>query len=285
MSLKDKRAAIDPSHPEIAIARQCVLLELPRSSFYYRADRDPIAATYDDTLMRLLDEQFTEVPVYGVRRMTAWLQRKGHDVNPKRIRRLMRAMGLEPIYPKPRLSLRDKQNPVYPYLLRDISIDRVNQVWGVDITYLRLRKGFAYLVAIMDWYSRYVLSWGLSLTLEADFCVLALREALLRATPEIFNSDQGSQFTSDAFTAHLLAAGVRISMDGRGRAFDNIFTERLWRTVKYEEVFLKDYENVPVARDSLGRFFRFYNEERLHQSLGYVPPSEVYFARALSPTG
>ena len=276
---------IDLAHPELSIARQCALLALPRSSFYYRVERDPATAANDETLMRLLDEQFTETPVYGVRRMTAWLQRKGHEVNPKRIRRLMRHMGLEPIYPKPRLSQGNKQNPVYPYLLRDLSIVRVNQVWGTDITYLRLRKGFAYLVAIMDWYSRYVLSWGLSLTLEADFCVLALREALLRATPEIFNSDQGCQFTSEAFTAPLLAAGVRISMDGRGRAFDNIFTERLWRTVKYEEVFLKDYEDVPVARDSLGQFFRFYNEERLHQSLGYVPPSEVYFARALSPTG
>ena len=217
--------------------------------------------------------------------MTEWLRREGHDVNPKRVRRLMRVMGLEPIYPKPHLSLGDKRNPVYPYLLRDVPIVRVNQVWGTDITYLRLRKGFAYLVAVLDWYSRYVLSWGLSLTLDAEFCVSALKEALLRAKPEIFNSDQGSQFTSAAYTAPLPASGVRISMDGRGRAFDNIFTERLWRTVKYEEVFLKDYEDVGTAKDSLGRFFRFYNEERLHQSLGYVPPMEVYFAHELSPTG
>jgi putative transposase len=185
-------------------------------------------------------------------------------------------MGIEAIYPKPRLSIKDKEHRIYPYLLRDLEIDHADQVWAVDITYIRLRRGFAYLVAIMDWYSRYVLAWELSLTLEADFCLIALERALSRAIPEIFNTDQGSQFTSEAFTGRLEDAGIRISMDGRGRTFDNIMIERLWRSVKYEEVYLKDYENFIDARKGLAEYFLFYNNERPHQSLGYRPPVEIY---------
>jgi putative transposase len=185
-------------------------------------------------------------------------------------------MGIEAIYPKPRLSIKDKEHRIYPYLLRDMKIAHTDQVWATDITYIRLRRGFAYLVAVMDWYSRYVLAWELSLTLETDFCLIALNRALGRAIPEIFNTDQGSQFTSEAFTDRLKEAGVLISMDGRGRVFDNIMIERLWRSVKYEEVYLKDYENFIDARKGLVEYFLFYNNERPHQSLGYRPPVEIY---------
>ncbi len=226
--------------------------------------------------MRLLDEQYTRCPFYGVRRMTAWLQQQGHLVNEKRVRRLLRQLGLLAVYPKPRLSPPAQGAPVYPYLLRDVAIDRVNQVWSTDITYIRLLAGFVYLVAIMDWHSRYVLAWEVSMSLESSFCVAALDRALLVAQPEIFNSDQGAQFTSVAFTGRLLAAGIQISMDGRGRALDNIFVERLWRSVKYEEVYLKDYRHVPEARTGLAGYFAFYNGERLHQSLNYQTPAAVY---------
>lgn len=193
-----------------------------------------------------------------------------------RVRRLMRFMGIEAIYPKPRLSIKDQEHRIYPYLLRDLVIDHPDQVWAADITYIRLRRGFAYLVAIMDWYSRYVLAWELSLTLEADFCLIALNRALQNAMPEIFNTDQGSQFTSEAFTKVLKYAGILISMDGRGRTFDNIMIERLWRSVKYEEVYLKDYENFVDARKGLAEYFLFYNTERPHQSLGSRSPVEIY---------
>lgn len=227
--------------------------------------------------MRLLDEQYTRTPFYGVRRMCWWLIQKGHLVNPKRVRRLLRQMGLEAIYAKPRLSMPAPGHRIYPYLLRGLPIVRPNQVWGTDITYIRLRRGFAYLTAIMDWFSRYVLSWELSVTLDVSFCVTALEWALKSDRPEIFNSDQGSQFTSEQFTDLLLAHDVEISMDGRGRALDNIFVERLWRTVKYEEVYLKDYEDVREAVENLRSYFLFYNCERMHQSLGYQTPAQVYF--------
>lgn len=230
--------------------------------------------------MKEIDEQYTRTPCYGVPRMTAHLRRQGRRVNPKRTRRLMRQMGLEAIYPKPRLSRPERAHPTYPYLLRNVAIRRADQVWGTDITYIRLRGGFVYLTAIMDWHSRYVLSWELSNTLDASFCVSALERALRRSTPEIFNSDQGAQFTSEAFTGLLKEAGVRISMDGRGRAFDNIFFERLWRTVKYEEVYLKDYRSMAEARENLRQYFRFYNTQRPHQSLAYRTPAEVYFDKA-----
>jgi len=228
-------------------------------------------------LMRRMDEQYTLMPYYGSRRMTAWLRRVGHDVNRKRVSRLMRLMGLEAIYPKPDLSKPSPGHKIYPYLLRGVQIVRRDQVWSTDITYIRMRGGFLYLVAIIDWHSRYVLAWELSNTLSMDFCLATLERALRRGCPEIFNTDQGSQFTSEAFTSLLLAAGARISMDGRGRALDNIFIERLWRSVKYEEVYPKDYESVAVALASLAAYFKLYNTERLHQSLGYRTPEEVYF--------
>jgi len=244
-----------------------------RAHLYY----EPRAETVENLLlMRLLDEQYTRCPFYGVRRMTAWLERQGHEVNAKRVRRLLRKMGLLAIYPKPSLSQPGAGAQVYPYLLRGVEIARVNQVWSTDITYIRLLSGFIYLVAIMDWYSRYVLAWEVSNTLESSFCVAALDRALLVAQPEIFNSDQGAQFTSLSFTGRLVARGIQISMDGKGRALDNIFVERLWRSVKYEEVYLKDYRHVPDAIGGLRGYFQFYNGERLHQSLAYQTPAAVY---------
>lgn len=264
---------VEPHHEQISLRRQCQLLGLTRASLYY----EPPAETVENLeLMRLLDEQYTRCPFYGVRRMTAWLQQRGYVVNEKRVRRLLRKMGLLAVYPKPRLSQPTPGAQVYPYLLREVAITRVNQVWSTDITYVRLLTGFIYLVAIIDWYSRYVLAWEVSNTLESSFCVAALDRALLVAQPEIFNSDQGAQFTSQGFTGTLLAYGIQISMDGRGRALDNIFVERLWRSVKYEEVYLKDYRHVPEAVSGLGGYFRFYNDERLHQSLDYQTPGAVY---------
>jgi putative transposase len=227
--------------------------------------------------MRLIDEEYTRHPFYGVRRMTAWLRRQDYTVNPKRIRRLMRIMGLVAIYPKPHLSQAIQEHEKFPYLLRDIEIVRPDQVWCTDITYIRMVQGFVYLVVMMDWYSRYVLSWAISTTMESTFWVEALQHALYRATPEIFNSDQGPQFTSREFTGSLQKAGIAISMDGRGRVYDNIFIERLWRSVKYEEVYLNDYASVKTARSRLGGYFDYYNTERPHQALDYNTPAEVYF--------
>ena len=228
--------------------------------------------------MWLLDEQYTKTPFYGSPRMTAWLNQQGYAVNHKRVERLMEIIGLQAIYPKPNLSKPAPGHKIYPYLLRDVKIERVDQVWSCDITYIRMSNGFIYLMAVLDWYSRYVLSWSISISLEADFCLEALDTALRRGHPQIFNTDQGSQFTSDAFTGRLVKAGIDVSMDGRGRALDNIFVERLWRTVKYEEVYLKSYESVPEAIASLRAYLRFYNEERLHQSLGYRTPAAIYAA-------
>ena len=235
--------------------------------------------------MVLIDEQYVKTPFYGVDRMTAWLRREGHPVNPKRVRRLMRQMGLEAIYPRRRrgLSVPDKEHRIYPYLLKEVAVVRPDQVWAADITYVRMYHGWLYLVAIMDWFSRYVIAWELSVTLEPAFCVTALERALRDRRPEIFNTDQGSQFTGVDFLEPLQVAGVRISMDGKGRVFDNIFVERLWRTVKVEEVYLRDYQTVAEATLSLGRYFAFYNHERLHQALGYRTPAEVYRAAAGPP--
>lgn len=258
----------------ISISRQCQLLGLARSSYYYEAVPES-QANLD--LMRFLDEQFTATPFLGSRRMVAWLwEYQKLTVNRKRIQRLMRIMRLEVIYPKPRLTLRDQHHKVFPYLLRGVIIDRVDQVWSTDITYIRTLHGFLYLTAIMDWHSRYVLAWELSNTLDAGFCVSTLERALRRSRPEIFNTDQGCQFTCNDFISPLEAAGIRISMDGRGRALDNIFSERLWRTVKYEEVYLKDYASGSDAFDGLKAYFEFYNCVRLHQSLGYRTPESVY---------
>jgi putative transposase len=228
--------------------------------------------------MSLIDEQYMRTPFYGVDKMTVWLRREGHVVNPKRVRSLMRQMALEAIYPRRKrgLSVPGKGHKIYSYLLQDLAITRPDQVGATDITYVRLYRGWLYLMAIMDWFSRYVVGWEVSVSLEADFCVSALEQALSRAKPEILNSDQGSQFTSVDFINPLEAAGVQISMDGKGRVFDNIFVERLWRTVKVEEVYLRDYQTVAEARLSLGRYFAFYNHQRLHQALGYRTPAEVY---------
>ena len=260
---------------QLSVRTQCRLLGVNRSTLYYRQQG---VEQSDLEVMRLLDEQYTRTPQYGVERMTAWLKRKGLVIGHNRVRRLMRLMGLEAIYPKPRLSRPGgRENRKYPYLLRGLTIERPNHVWATDITYIRLWQGFVYLVAIMDWYSRYVLSWSLSVTLDAYFCLEALRQALGIARPEIFNTDQGSQFTGDEFIGVLREAGIAISMDGRGRVFDNIFVERLWRSVKYEEVYPKDYQTVDEARQNLTGYFHFYNYERLHQSLEYRTPAEVYF--------
>ena len=226
--------------------------------------------------MRLLDEQYTRTPFYGTRKMTAWLQIQGYAVNRKRVTRLLRLMGLEAIYQKPNLSNAEKRAQRYPYLLRHLPITHTNQVWSCDITYIRLQRGSMYLMAVIDWFSRYVLSWEVSITLDTSFCVEALDRALKIATPEIFNTDQGSQFTSHEFTDRLKAADIRISWDGRGRALDNIFVERLWRSVKYEEVYIKDYQSVPEAVSNLRDYFVFYNHDRLHQALDYETPAKVY---------
>ena len=212
--------------------------------------------------------------------MRAWLATQGVVVNPKRVSRLMELMGIEAVYPKPKLSQPGEGHKIYPYLLRGVTVERVNQVWSTDITYIRMAQGFVYLVAVMDWFSRFVLSWSLSLTMELDFCIEALKNALHRGRPEIFNSDQGSQFTSEKFSAELKARGIAVSMDGRGRCMDNIFIERLWRSLKYEEVYLKDYQSVTEARAGIEKYFRFYNQERLHQSLDYRTPAGIYLARA-----
>jgi putative transposase len=240
---------------------------------YYEPEAE---SAYNLKLMRLIDEQYTRTPFYGSRRMTEWLRRRGHAVNRKRIRRLMEVMGIEAIYARRNLSAPAPEHRIYPYLLRGVEIERVDQVWSTDITYIRMQRGFAYLVAVIDWYSRYVLSWELSQSLESEFCLRALEKSLLVSVPEVFNTDQGSQFTSTDFTQRLEQAGIAISMDGRGRALDNVFVERLWRTVKYEEVYLKDYTGFGHAIQELGCYFRFYNRERLHQALGYRTPEEVY---------
>ena len=226
--------------------------------------------------MRLIDAQYTRTPFYGSPRMTVWLKGQGHPVNEKRVARLMRRMGLEAIYPKKKTRAPAPGQRVYPYLLRNVTIARVNQVWSTDITYIGLRNGFIYLVAVMDWFSRYVLSWEVSNTMDTLFCLEALERALGTGKPQVFNSDQGVQFTSAAFTNRLEAEGVQISRDGRGRALDNVFVERLWRSVKYEEVYLKDYETVRTAVQGLEAYFQFYNAERPHQSLGYRTPAAVY---------
>lgn len=261
---------------EIPVSRQCELLSLSRASYYYKPWPD-VKDEYDRQLMRLIDEQYTRTPFYGSRKMTTCLKRQGYKVNRKRIRRLMEQLGLEAVYPKPNLSKGAKEHKKYPYLLRDVEITRRDQVWSTDITYIRLKQGFIYLVAVIDWYSRYVLSWEISTTLDKEFCMKALNKALESGTPEIFNTDQGVQFTSLDFTGRLEDAGIQISMDGRGRALDNVFVERLWRSVKYEEVYLKDYQDVRIAKDGLRNYFQFYNAERPHQSLGNETPSEVYY--------
>ena len=265
---------VEKDHPGLSITRQCELLTISRSSFYYTPrGEDP----WNLELMRLIDAQFLETPWYGARQMARHLCRQGHPVGRKRIRRLMQLMGLVPIYCKPRTSAPHPEHKVYPYLLRDLAIERPNQVWCADVTYIPLRRGFLYLVAIMDWASRRVLAWRLSNTLDVAFCVAALEDALAGfAAPDIFNTDQGSQFTSLAFTGRLEAAGIRISMDGKGRWMDNVFIERLWRSLKYECVYLNAFETGSQARAGIGRWITYYNTERPHSALGGRTPSEAY---------
>jgi putative transposase len=258
-----------------SLTRQCTLLGLSRSTFYYR----PTSPNAEDVLfMNLIDEQYTQTPFYGSRKMVVFLREEGYSVNRKRVQRLMRFMGIQGVCPGPNTSRRRQEHAVYPYLLNGLRIDRPNQVWSADITYIRLIQGFAYLVAILDWFSRYVLAWRLSNSLETAFCLEALGEALKNAKPEIFNTDQGGQFTSEDFTGRLLGENVQISMDSRGRAFDNIFVERLWRTVKYEDVYLRGYSTMPEAHTGLESYFRFYNHKRFHQALDYRTPHDVYQA-------
>lgn len=270
-----KRELIEAEHPQISVRRQCELLGLNRSTLYYQPAGD---SAYNLHLMRLIDEQYLRTPFYGWPRMTAYLRRLGYAVNGKRIRRLMQQMGLQALYPKPKTSVAATGHKIYPYLLRGLAIVRPNQVWSADITYVPMPKGFMYLVAIMDWFSRYVLAWQLSNTLDGYFCLAVLQQALHQAKPEIFNTDQGAQFTAHDFTGCLEQAQVRISMDGRGRALDNIFIERLWRSVKYEDIYLKDYTTVPQLAAGLITYFQLYNHERPHQSLDYLTPAEVHFA-------
>ena len=253
--------------------RQCELLGLARSSYYYA----PVPESEENLrYMRLIDEQYLRTPFYGSRRMAVWLQDQGHTVNRKRVQRLMQVMGLAGLAPGPGTSRPAPEHRVYPYLLRGLEIRQPDQVWSTDITYVPMPAGFMYLVVIMDWYSRYVLAWEVSNTLDTAFCLEALEMALAGTRPQIFNSDQGAQFTSKDFTQRLKEAGVRISMDGRGRAFDNIFVERLWRTIKFEEIYLKAYETVSELLQGLRRYFEFYNNERFHQGLGYQTPAAVY---------
>jgi putative transposase len=268
---------VEPGNARLTVSRQCELLNMSRSGYYYRPQ--PVSEE-DLQIMRLIDEEYTRHPFYGTRRLADWLGTQGHEVGRDRARGLMQQLGIRAIYPKKSLSLGNAAHEKYPYLLAGLSIARPNHVWCSDITYIRLRGGFVYLVAVMDWYSRYVLSWDLSITLDAEFCVAALDRALEVRQPQIFNTDQGSQYTSTLFTGRLKEACVRISMDGKGRAFDNIMIERLWRSVKYEEVYLKDYGSVWDCRRSLAAYFEFYNRERRHQGLECRTPWDVYQAAA-----
>jgi len=264
---------VDQDHPEISVRRQCALLGVNRSGLYYQ----PLGENEESlTLMRLIDEEYTRHPFLGSRRIREWLCGRGYQVGRNRVQRLMQLMGIEAVYPKPKLSQPGEAHKVYPYLLNGVEVTRVNQVWSTDITYVRMAGGFVYLVAVMDWHSRFVLSWALSVTMEMDFCLAALKQALRRGRPEIFNTDQGSQFTSPKFTGELETRGIPVSMDGRGRCFDNIFIERLWRSLKYEEVYLREYALVPEARVGIGKWFQFYNHDRPHQSLQYRTPAECY---------
>jgi putative transposase len=283
MSTARRLALVDRGDPALSVAAQCRLLKVARSTLYYH----PAPVDPDDlALMRRMDELYTASPFYGSRRMVAVLRRDGWTVNRKRVRRLMRLMGLEAIYQKPNTSKGHPAHKVYPYLLRDLVIERPNQVWCADITYIPMAKGFVYLVAVMDWFSRRVLGWRLSISMDADFCVEALQDALARyGKPAIFNTDQGVQFTSGDFLEVLASRGVRISMDGKGRFLDNIFIERLWRSLKYEEVFIKAYGSVSEARRGIGGWLRFYNEERPHQALGYRTPRGVFDGEACAPVG
>ncbi len=274
LMFSQKCQLLDYNEKDFSLRRQCGVFNLNRSSIYYQPRPE---SPYHVQLMNLIDEKYTDMPYYGVPRMTEHLRQSGHVAGPKLVRRLMRQMGLEAIYPKPKMSKRNPEHRIYPYLLRDVTIRNPNHVWSTDITYIRLLNGFAYLVAIIDWFSRYVLAWRLSNSLDGDFCLDCLDEAVhYYGTPDIFNTDQGSQFTSIDFTERLKNNNITISMDGRGRVFDNIFVERLWRSVKYEDIYIHDYQTIPQARSGLSDYFSKYNTKRLHSSLNYQTPAKIY---------
>ncbi len=274
-ALDAKRELVAADRRPPSIVRQCELLDLNRSTYYLRP---AVESAENLRLMRWIDEQYLKTPFYGSRRMTACLGRAGETVNRKRVQRLMRVMGLEGLFPGRRTTIAAAGAKAYPYLLRDRELTRSDEVWSSDITYVPMRHGFMYLTAVIDWFSRYVLSWRLSNTLDGEFCLEALDEALSRGRPEIFNTDQGSQFTSREYTGRLKSAGAAVSRDGRGRALDNVFVERLWRSVKYEDIYIKNYDCVPDLESGLRAYFRFYDEDRPHQSLGYRTPGEIYRA-------
>jgi len=272
--MKEKKVLVEPENKLLSIRQQTELLSVHRSSYYYQPAIESEANLH---LMKMIDEEYTRHPFYGSRRMTEWLKREGYKVNRKRIQRLMNLMGIEGICPKRNLSKAAQKFKKYPYLLKDYTTSEPNEVWSTDITYIRLKTGFMYLTAVIDWHSRYVLSWGLSNSLEGSFCIEALESALEIGHPKIFNTDQGVQYTSEKFTKILEANKIQISMDGKGRALDNIFAERLWRSIKYEDIYLREYESGKDLRAGLKNYFLFYNKERLHQSLKYQTPEEVHF--------
>lgn len=272
-SIDEKRQCIDPSHEQLTVDRQCELLGISRAAYYYK--QQPIRAETLE-LINAVDKIYTDYPFFGTRKMAAYLNCNGYCVGRKLIRRVYQILGLEAVYPKPNLSIPDKEHKIYPYLLRDIEVTHNNQIWSTDITYIRLRGGFVYLVAIIDWHSRYVLDWELDISLEADFCIETLKRTLINNQCEIFNTDQGSQFTCKDFTDVLKEKQIKISMDGKGRALDNIFVERLWRSLKYECIYLRSLNTVKEARDEIKKYFQFYNNERPHQSLQYKKPVEIY---------
>lgn len=275
MGVEESRAAIEPSHPELSIAAQCELLGLSRSGYYY----DPVPeSALNLKIMRRMDELSTKYPFYGSRQLCAAIFREGLQINRKRVQRLMRLMGLEAIYCRPKTTISNPQHKIFPYLLRGVPITEISQVWSIDITYIRMRQGFLYLVAVIDWFSRFVLSWKLSNSMSVEFCIEALIDAFAYGQPNIFNSDQGSQFTAPSFVQKLQSREIKVSMDGRGRAIDNVFIERLWRSVKYEEVYLKDYCSGHEAHSGLAAYFKFYNYKRPHSSLDRQTPAEVFLA-------
>lgn len=279
MTIKEKKERIQPGHPKLSIQKQCELIGLPRSS-YYREGLSEQESPENIEIMRFIDKEYTDHPFYGTRQMRNVLRRKGFKINRKRVQRLMRKMGIQSIAPKPNTSKAHPQHKIYPYLLRNLNVDKADLVWCTDLTYIRLAGGFVYLTAVMDWHSRYVLSWELSVTMDSEFCVSALERALrCHGTPYIFNTDQGSQYTSHEFTKVLKDKDIKISMDGKGRAMDNIFIERLWRSVKYEEIYVNEFQSVEQLRKSLKKYFDFYNYERPHQSFNGQTPAEIYYGK------
>jgi putative transposase len=278
--MKERQQMVDKHYPVLSVSKQCDLLEIHRSGLYY----SPVAERMENLmLMRLIDEQYYKTPFYGLRKVTAWLQSQGHKVNKKRVKRLMDLIGWQTIFRKPRTTIAAQNHKVYPYLLKNLPIERANQVWAMDISYVPMKTGFMYLTAIIDLHSRYVVHWSLSNTMTAEWCAEVLKEAIIEhGTPAIFNTDQGSQFTSEVFTKVLLEHNIQISMDGKGRAIDNIFIERLWRSVKYEDIYLKCYEDGLTLYQGMKAYFKFYNQERLHQSLDYETPAMRYGAGGLT---